>query len=59
MLSGPAKHGDHSKLLVLKPGTCVVTKKSLWQYAAAMTSATDSTASITQVEQWADLPFYL
>ena len=59
MLSGPAKHGDHSNLLVNKPYTCVVTRKSPWHTAAAMTSAVDSTASITQVEQWADLPFYL
>lgn len=38
-----------------------MTRKSAWQVAATtpMTSAIESTASVTKFEQWADLPFDL
>lgn len=62
VLSCPAKHGDRTQLLLFQSwliSHTTVTRKSAWQVAATATSAIESTASVTKVEQWADLPFDL
>ena len=61
MLSSPAKHRNR-KLLPFetwRTSHTVVPRKRSWQVADAMTSAIDPTASITNIEQWADLLLYL
>lgn len=62
LLSCPAKYGDRIQLLLFQSwliSHTTVTRKSAWQLAATTTSAIESTASVTKVEQWADLLFDL